>query len=338
MTSVYRKNERMSYAAIESVDPEFPDVTLVTLSSGEDFSVSFATNAGMVGTSLRHRGEELLGQRGGLGPYRDAGKTFGIPLLAPWANRLAVTEFEGTQLTLDGTPHVHPDENRLPIHGLLAGSPDWEVTVCEAVEDGEEAGAWLVAQLEFGPERVDFAAFPFEHRLEVAVHVVGHSVSITTSIAATGDQVVPVAFGWHPYFSPPGADRQDWTLSKPFTHHVELDERNVPTGEVVREPVDVVVLGDPADGGHTFDDLYCDVAEGTQAWLDGGRRRITVSYDNGYPFAVLYAPAGDSLVAIEPMTAATDPLSGHFTLNTVADDATYSAQFSIIVTDEGTQA
>ena len=38
--------------------------------------------------SLTHRGEELLGQRGGLPAYRERGATFGIPLLHPWANRL----------------------------------------------------------------------------------------------------------------------------------------------------------------------------------------------------------------------------------------------------------
>ena len=43
----------------------------------------------MVCSSLRHRGEELLAQNTGVSAYAEHGKTMGIPLLYPWANRLA---------------------------------------------------------------------------------------------------------------------------------------------------------------------------------------------------------------------------------------------------------
>ncbi len=66
---------------------------MLTLSSGELEAV-FVPEAGMVGRSLRHRGEELLGQRGGLEAYVRERKTMGIPLLHPWANRLSRTHFE----------------------------------------------------------------------------------------------------------------------------------------------------------------------------------------------------------------------------------------------------
>ena len=57
----------------------------------------------MVGCSLRHRGEELLGQRGGLGTYVAERGTMGIPLLYPWANRLGRERFEvaGREVVLD---------------------------------------------------------------------------------------------------------------------------------------------------------------------------------------------------------------------------------------------
>jgi galactose mutarotase-like enzyme len=42
----------------------------------------------MVCCSLRHRGDELLGQRRGLAAYAATGSTMGIPFLHPWANRL----------------------------------------------------------------------------------------------------------------------------------------------------------------------------------------------------------------------------------------------------------
>ena len=58
-------------------------------SEGGELEAAFAPEAGLVGCSLTHRGEELLGQRKGLEEYARSGSTFGIPFLHPWANRLA---------------------------------------------------------------------------------------------------------------------------------------------------------------------------------------------------------------------------------------------------------
>ncbi|NQU36422.1 MAG: aldose 1-epimerase [Actinobacteria bacterium] len=321
------------YSIDQQPHPDFPNLTVVSMSSPDDLIVNFIPGAGMVGSSIRHRGEEILGMRGGLASYLESGKTFGIPLLAPWANRLSANEFDGKTLVVDGTPGVHLDENGLAIHGLLSGCPDWRITRMEAVADGPEVGAHLSAELDFTADRPEFPGFPFPHLLAVTVHVHEAKVSITTAVTATTDQRVPVAFGWHPYFAPPGGDRQDWTLAKPFTHHVELDDQTVPTGEVTRVPVEVDVLGDPQAGGLTFDDLYCEVPEATEAFIEGGGRRITVSYDQGYPYGVLFAPGDQDLVAIEPMSAPTDPLAGHFPIRVAEPGETFAARYSINITD-----
>lgn len=327
-------DQTVTYFVTTAPHPDCTAIDVITLTSPTELSIGFAPTAGMVGVSMKHSGEELLGQRAGLGQYIASGKTFGIPLLAPWANRLEVAEFAGTVLHTAGTPGVHSDGNGLPIHGLLAGCPDWRVTTAVA----DQSGAELRATLDFTEDRPEFPAFPFPHRLTVTVALVGSTVTVTTAIEATGDVDVPVAFGWHPYFAPPGGDRGDWTVSKPFVHHLVLDERCVPTGEVQREPVEVDVLGDPSNGGRTYDDLFCNVPAGTQAWVEGGKHRITMSYDEGYPYAVLFAPADQPLVAIEPMTAPTDPLAGHFPIRSVAPGETFSATYSIHVTPSGVSA
>lgn len=321
----------MTYEVRDTQLDQAPDAHPVTLVSPEGMTVTFVPDAGMVGASATLDGEEFLGQRAGLGAYVEAGKTFGIPLLAPWANRLVAAEFEGVRLELDGTPGVHPDGNGLPIHGLLAGCKDWVVERKEAVQDGQAEGAWLVASLKFDESRPEFPAFPFAHQLTVSVHLKGRVITVATRLEAIGDSRVPVAFGWHPYFAPPGGDRQDWTLERPFTHHLVLDERCVPTGEVEQVPVGLDTLGDPADGGITYDDLYSEVEPGTKAWLEGGRMRITFTYVDGYDYAVLYAPADSPLVAIEPMTAPTDPLAGKFPVRVVEPGEKFTATFSVEV-------
>ena len=64
----------------------------VTVSSGP-LAATFLPELGMLGISLRHRGEELLALPGGLDGYR-AGNVTGLPLLAPWANRLGANRYE----------------------------------------------------------------------------------------------------------------------------------------------------------------------------------------------------------------------------------------------------
>ena len=76
-------------------------------------------------------GTELLGQRRGLDAYVEAGKTMGIPILYPWANRLGDNTYTAENVTVTLTPGengVRPDPNGLPIHGVLAAYPGWRVT------------------------------------------------------------------------------------------------------------------------------------------------------------------------------------------------------------------
>jgi len=58
-----------------------------TLIAG-DLRVVFLPGRGMLGASLCHRGEELLGRVEDLEAAIRTGTTCGIPILHPWANRL----------------------------------------------------------------------------------------------------------------------------------------------------------------------------------------------------------------------------------------------------------
>src|SRR5271156_6227688 len=107
----------------------------------------FVPAAGMIGTSLTDAGVELLGQRRGLDAYVAAGKTMGIPILYPWANRLGANTYtaEGTTVTLTAGQHgVRTDPNGLPIHGVLAAYPHWRGT--------HESGHELTREVDFSDE------------------------------------------------------------------------------------------------------------------------------------------------------------------------------------------
>ena len=178
----------------------------VELAAG-DWTATFLPERGLLGLSLTYRGRELLHQRGGLDTWKVGGHTMALPLLAPWANRLASRRYRADGVTVDVRGRrVHTDANGLPIHGLLVGWPDWEVTSTHAARD--------VARLT-ASTLVDAPAFPFPHLLEVAVAVHDDRLVVDTTLIATGPRNVPVAFGWHPYLRVPGTPRARWQLRLP---------------------------------------------------------------------------------------------------------------------------
>jgi aldose 1-epimerase len=90
-------------------------LTLASPGEGE-VEAAFVPEAGMVCCSLRHGGEELLGQRGGLRVYVAERGTMGIPLLHPWANRLSERRFTvaGREVALEPPAQLSVDPNGLP--------------------------------------------------------------------------------------------------------------------------------------------------------------------------------------------------------------------------------
>ncbi len=295
------------------------------LSSPDGLTATYAPRAGMVCCSLRHGGEELLGQRQGLRAYASAGATMGVPLLYPWANRLARRGYSLGHTRVEfpaDAPAVRDDGKGLPIHGLLAGCPDWQVRELEASAEA----ARLVAHLDFG-ERPDLMElFPFPHALRMEVALRGSTLTITTALRATGESPVPVAFGYHPYFRLPGVPREKWKVQLPVRTRMLLDERCLPTGQV--EPVQIATrpLGD-----RSYDDLFVELDPDPVFALFGGGRRIEVAFGAAYRFAVVYAPPDDDVICFEPMTAPTSPFEGGAELAWAAPGEEFTATFAVTV-------
>ncbi len=296
----------------------------MTLFSEEaELEAAFVPEAGMVGCSLRHRGEELLGQRGGLARYVADRSTMGIPLLHPWANRVAERKFEvaGREVDLWAHPGLYTlGPKGLPIHGLLAAASGWSVDRHEDTAEGPR----LVGTFDFAAREDLMTVFPFSHQVQVGAGISGETLTIATTVRASGDVPVPIAFGFHPYLRLPGVERSAWKVEMPVTERVVLDSEELPTGEV--EPAEVA---DGPLGSRIFDDEF--VAPAQPFALEGGGRRIEVSFDRGYPYAQVYAPDDDDVIAFEPMTAPTNTLVSGQDLKLLEPGESYEAAFSIKV-------
>jgi aldose 1-epimerase len=304
-------------------------VPALTVATAAGVEAAFVPSAGMVGCSLLHRGEELLGQRGGLRTYVETRSTMGIPLLHPWANRVGRARFPvaGREVVLDsGSAPIALGPGGLPIHGLLGAAGGWQVDRHETVDDG----GVLAASFDFAAHEELMAAFPFPHRVLCEVTLRGATLAVATTVEASGDATVPISFGYHPYLRLPGVHRADWEVEIPVRERLKLDTRMLPTGE--REPV--AVNSGPL-GTRTFDDEYVAPADAVPFVLVGDHRRIELSVGPGYRFAQVYAPADDDVVAFEPMTAPTNALvAGGPDLPLVEPGGRYEAVFSITVADQ----
>jgi galactose mutarotase-like enzyme len=287
-------------------------------SGGGELEAVFAPDAGLVGCSLIHRGEELLAQRKGLKAYAHSGSTFGIPFLHPWANRLAGFGYAvaGQEVELDRDSELlRIEEHGLPIHGLAPHGLQWEV---------EERGDALRATTEFDRERLE--GFPFPHRLEVDVTIADDALTMRTTLTATAAVSVPVAFGYHPYLVVPGAPRPEWEVELPVENRLVVDENQIPTGE--EEPPDFRrgPLGD-----RSLDDGYTMPERPRPFTVSGGDRTLGVEFLEGYTHAQVFAPAGKDLICFEPMTAPANALISHDGLRLAPPGEPFTAAFRITV-------
>jgi len=288
-----------------------------------DLVATFVPEAGMVGASLRHRGEEVLGQRGGLEAYVAERKTFGIPLLYPWANRVGRRRFTvaGRDIDIDpGRTPLRLDGNGLPMHGLLSARRGWEVERHETTE--------AVARFDFAAHPDLMATFPFGHELTLHARLDAERLTIATTVEATGDAPVPIAFGFHPYLRMPGVERENWHVEIPVLERLLLDDEMLPTGEKAPVQVESGPLGT-----RTFDDAY--VAPDAPFVLEGPGRRIELAFEAGYPYAQVFAPPDDALIAFEPMTAPTNALVDGRDLTLLSPGDHFRAAFSIAVIPTG---
>jgi aldose 1-epimerase len=267
----------------------------VTLEAG-DLAATFLPEVGMVGAAVRWQGRDLVAFPGGIRAATQR-RTNGLPLLHPWANRLARRRYVAAGTAVDLRNLDLPvDGHGLPMHGTMLGQAGWQVVAIGTTP----RRAKLTARFDYGAHPELLAAFPFPHVIEVEASVDGTALAVATTVHPTAGPV-PVSYGWHPYLRVPGP-RRSWHLRLPACDHLTLDARMIPTGQRRPQPAQDLPIGE-----RTFDDAYALGADRRFA-LTGRDLRLEVAFDEGYPFAQLWVPEGRPFACIEPMTAPTNAL------------------------------
>ncbi len=291
-----------------------PSVSIV--SGGGATSAAFMPEAGMICSSLEHEGEQRLDLGQGVEAYAERGKTMGIPLLYPWANRLAGFELEvaGRPLNL---PHdgkeIPQDPNGLPIHGVLPGLMRWQATA---------SGDRLEARLDWDGEPL-LRLYPFRHQVRLEAAVEDGALTLATTVIASSEDPVPVSFGFHPYLRLPGP-RQSWRVSLPDAERLLLDERSLPTGAREELRPREFELGDSS-----WDDGLVPRDSPARYEARTGDHDVTLTAREGFAYGQVYAPPGHDFICFEPMTAPTNALGSGEGLRVLAPGEEHRAVFSV---------
>ncbi|HEU4939556.1 MAG TPA: aldose 1-epimerase [Vicinamibacterales bacterium] len=214
----------------------------------------------------------------------------GIPLLAPFANRLDEPAFYANGKKYNFDMELGNVRGPIPIHGYLSGAKDWKMV--EAKADGN--AAWVTSQLDFYRNPQWMQQFPFAHTLTMTYRLQDGVLEVRTRIENVSIEPMPVAIGFHPYFQLTDSTREDWTLSIGAKTHWLLAENKIPTGET--EPVEklfpdrhAVPLKD-FDLDDVFGDLERDGQGRAVMSVKGKGQQLDVILGPNYKSIVLYSP------------------------------------------------
>lgn len=266
---------------------------------------------------------------------------WGIPFLAPWANRIAgdAYYFEGKKYLLNpDLGNLRRDNFQQAIHGLLVFDSHWQV-VNTGAEDA--TGAWITSRMEFYKYPDLMAQFPFACVYEMTYRLKDGKLQCSTIVHNVSQSAMPVMFAFHPYFHVDG-DRSVWVVSNPARKYWLLTDKLTPTGET--KPASDLMSPDPLNftiGGGFIDNVFSDLARDpaglAHVWVKGQTQKIEVVFDKGFDFTIVYTPAKSDFICIEPQIGPTNVFNlthegKYHDLTVIKPGDSYSAAFWVVPT------
>lgn len=241
-----------------------------------------------------------------LAAFQASPQLAGIPFLAPWANRLDQQAFFANGRKYNFDMELGNVRGEIPIHGLLASSPYWEVTTVAA----DARAARYTARLRFWRYPELMSQWPFAHEYEMTYQLREGELEVRLSVTNLSTEEMPIAVGFHPYYQIPGVARDEYVAHIPARNRVVADSKLIPTGEY--RPMDLKdefpLRGITLDDG--FIDLVYSPDRRAHFYIKAASMTIDTSFGPKYPAAVVWSPNQNGqpqpFVCFEPMTGITN--------------------------------
>ena len=213
----------------------------------------------------------------------------GIPLLAPWGNRLDEQAFyaNGKRYAFDMT--LGNITGAVPIHGFMSLTDQWQIV--ELKHDA--TAAWLTSRLDVYKQPAWMKQWPFAHTIEMTYRLAGGVLEVRTKVVNMSAEPMPVALGYHPWLQLTDSPREEWTITVPARTRWLLNWQKVPTGET--EPTDTFFTNfKGALKDYNIDDVFTDLVRDAQgrvtATLKGRSQQIEVTQGPNYKAMIVYSP------------------------------------------------
>jgi len=210
------------------------------------------------------------------------------------------------------------------IHGLIYKQA-FDIT-----EQGADAHKAFV-QMTYPYRKLD-TGYPFDYDCVVTYELrANNQLHISTTIINKDAGRIPVADGWHPYFTF-GGSINDCMLEFQSTAQLEFDAALLPTGE--QHPYET--FGSLRKiGDQFFDNCFVVNFAECQPMLvfrDPSKKvQLEIRPDKTYPYLQIYTPPHRNSIAIENLSAAPDAFNNGMGLITLAagESAHFSTQYNI---------
>lgn len=216
-------------------------------------------------------------------------------LLCPWVNRVR----NGNYSFLGKNYQLPINEKALgnAIHGFLAR---------RKFELGKQETTKEYAKVVLFYNYVgDFDAYPFHFQFEWEFTLTQGALDVSMKCINTGDSDMPFACGWHPYFQIPGTELADYHIYFQGKSRFLSDSQMIPMKEEALEMKNGLSFRteqiDHVFRLNSIDTHLTELVDTKQ-----NRALFVKQSSKLFPFLVVFAPANENCVAIEPMTANTD--------------------------------
>ncbi len=203
------------------------------------------------------------------------------------------------------------------IHGLLYDKP---FTILSQQSNAENASLEL-----WYAYRGEDAGYPFHYDCKVTYSLsAGNRLSIRTDIINKDAGIIPVADGWHPYFSF-GKKIDECQLEFQSKEMLEFDAALIPTGKLLpyQEFGSIKTIGN-----QFFDNCFTVNFAECQPMLvfrdPAAKLQLEISPDKSYPYLQIYTPPQRESIAFENLSAAPDAFNNGMGLITLKKDQSAS--------------
>src|SRR5262245_24818581 len=134
----------------------------------------------------------------------------GIPLLAPWADRLDEPAFyaNGKKYNFNRSlGNVRFAGTTYPIHGFLTLAREWEVIRLES----NAREAVVASRLDVSKRPEWMAQFPFAHVIEMSYGLRDGILEVRTRVENKSAEPMPLSIGYHSFFQITDSPRNEWS-------------------------------------------------------------------------------------------------------------------------------